>query len=139
MPPLRRGKGGAAMTGNSGSAAPRDGQRYDAAQSVPLRLVEEMVAAAIRAPSMHNSQPWRFRFEPGRQTIELYADPQRMLRFGDPDGRAVHIACGAALLNLRRAAWWAGRQPMVRLIPTVTDRLLLATVRLAGPCQPQAE
>ena len=110
-----------------------------AAESVPLRLVEEMVAAAVRAPSMHNTQPWRFRFEPGRQTIELYADPERMLRFGDPEGRAVHIACGAALLNLRLAAVVAGRQPLVRLIPTVTERLLLATVRLAGPCQLQPE
>jgi hypothetical protein len=58
-----------------------------------------------------------------------------MLRFGDPDGRAVHIACGAALLNLRLAAAVAGRLPVVRLIPTVTQRLLLATLRLAGPWQ----
>ncbi len=43
------------MTGNGGSAAPRDGQRDEAAQSVPLRLVEEMVAAAVRAPSMHST------------------------------------------------------------------------------------
>ncbi len=51
---------------------------------VPLTMVEELVAAAILAPSMHNTQPWRFRFDPGDQTIELYADPARMLRFGDP-------------------------------------------------------
>ncbi len=109
------------------------------AGNVPLTMVQEMVAAAILAPSMHNTQPWRFRFSPGDQTIELYADPARMLRFGDPEGRAVHIACGAALLNLRLAAVAAGRQPQVRLIPTVTQRLLLATVRLAGPCQPQPD
>ena len=107
--------------------------------NVPLATVEELVAAAILAPSMHNTQPWRFRFDPGGQTIELYADPARMLRFGDPEGRAVHIACGAALLNLRLAATAAGRQPLVRLIPTVTQRLLLATVRLAGPCQSQPD
>jgi len=124
---------------NGASAEPRASQRDEPAESVPLHLVEELVAAAILAPSMHNTQPWRFRFEPGRQTIELYADPARMLRFGDPDGRAVHIACGAALLNLRLAAVVAGRQPLVRLIPAVTERLLLATVRLAGPCQPQAD
>jgi nitroreductase len=107
--------------------------------NVPLAIVEELVAAAILAPSMHNTQPWRFRFDPGRQTIALYADPARMLRFGDPDGRAVHIAGGAALLNLRLAAMAVGRQPMVRLIPSATQRLLLATVRLAGPGQPQPD
>ena len=133
-------EGGAAMSDRNGAfAAPHGGAQDEPAESVPLRLVEEMVAAAVRAPSMHNTQPWRFRFEPGRQTIELYADPERTLRFGDPEGRAVHIACGAALLNLRLAAMVAGRQPVVRLIPTVTERLLLATVRMAGPCQPQSE
>ena len=128
------------MTHHNGAFAARPGgHRDEPAGNVPLPLVEDLVAAAILAPSMHNTQPWRFRFEPGRPDIELYADPARMLRFGDPDGRAVHIACGAALLNLRLAAVVAGRQPLVRLIPTVTQRLLLATVRLAGPCQPQPD
>jgi nitroreductase len=102
---------------------------------VPPRLVADLVAAATLAPSMHNTQPWRFRYQPASQTIELYADPARMLQFGDPDGRAAHIACGAALLNLRLAAVVAGRQPVLRLIPADTQRLLLATVRLAGPGQ----
>ncbi|HEY2127889.1 MAG TPA: nitroreductase family protein [Streptosporangiaceae bacterium] len=124
---------------NGASAAPPGGQPDEPAGNVPLAMVEELITAAILAPSMHNTQPWQFRFDPGCQTIELYADPARMLRFGDPDGRAVHIACGAALLNLRLAAIVAGRQPLVRLIPTVTQRLLLATVRLAGPCQPQPD
>jgi nitroreductase len=102
---------------------------------VPPGLAADLVAAATLAPSMHNTQPWRFRYEPASQTIELYADPDRMLRFGDPDGRAAHIACGAALLNLRLAAIVAGRQPVLRLIPDATRRLLLATVRLAGPAE----
>ncbi len=128
------------MTHRNGAlAAPGGGQRDEPPEPVPVRLLEDLVAAAILAPSQHNTQPWRFRFDPGRQVIELYADPARMLRFADPDGRGVYIACGAALLNLRLAAAAAGRQAVVRLIPTVTQRLLLATVRLAGPSQPHPD
>jgi hypothetical protein len=52
-------------------------------------------------------------FDPASQTISLSADPARMLRVGDPDSRALHIACGAALFNLRLAIAVAGRQPVV--------------------------
>ncbi len=106
---------------------------------LPREMVVELVAAATMAPSMHNTQPWRFRSDRRRQTIELYADPARMLPSGDPDGRALHIACGAALFNLRLAAAVAGRQPVVTLIPDPGQPLLLATVRLAGPGQPQQQ
>jgi nitroreductase len=95
------------------------------------RLVEELLAAATAAPSMHNTQPWRFRVS--QEAIELRADPERMLQVADPSGRAVHIACGAALLNLRLAAAAAGREPVVTLLPDPDQPLLLATVRLAGP------
>jgi nitroreductase len=95
------------------------------------RLVEELLAAATAAPSMHNTQPWRFRVS--QDAIELRADPERMLRVADPAGRAVHIACGAALFNLRLAAAIAGREPVITLLPDPGQPLLLATVRLAGP------
>jgi len=123
------------MNRNRTFAGPPGGKPATPPENVPQHVVEELVAAAILAPSMHNTQPWRFRFEPASETFELSADPARTLRFGDPDGRAVHIACGAALLNLRLAAAVAGRDPVVRLIPAVTQPLLLATVRLAGPWQ----
>jgi nitroreductase len=110
-----------------------------AGPDLPRQAMADLVAAATQAPSMHNTQPWRFRFEPATQTIGLYADPARMLRFADPDGRALHIACGAALFNLRLAATVAGRQPVVRLLPDPGQLLLLATVRLAGPCRPQPD
>ena len=95
------------------------------------RLVDELLTAATAAPSMHNTQPWRFRVS--QEAIELRADPERMLPVVDPAGRAVHIACGAALLNLRLAAAVAGREPVVQLLPYPDEPLLLATVRLAGP------
>ena len=87
---------------------------------------------AALAPSMHNTQPWKFRVLQDSQTIELRADPARMLRHGDPHGRAVHIACGAALLNLRLAVAAGGREPVTRLLPDPAEPLLLATVRIGG-------
>jgi nitroreductase len=98
--------------------------------------VAELVHAATLAPSMHNTQPWRFRLLRDAETIELYADPDRMLPRSDPHGRAVHIGCGAALFNLRVAAATAGRQALVRLLPATSEPLLLASVRLAGQHRP---
>jgi len=102
----------------------------------PEAQVAKLLHAATLAPSMHNTQPWRFRVLWDIETIELYADPERMLPHSDPHGRAVHIACGAALLNLRVAAAAAGMLAMVRLLPAPAEPMLLATVRLAGPQRP---
>jgi nitroreductase len=99
-------------------------------------VIAGLLRAATLAPSMHNTQPWRFRVLRASQEIELYADPARMLRYSDPHGRAVHIACGAAILNLRLAVLMAGREPLVRLLPDPGQPLLLATLRLAGPHRP---
>lgn len=102
--------------------------------SGPTRdLVEQLLRAAVAAPSMHNTQPWRFRLRPASSVIEMYADPARQLPYGDPSGRAVHIACGAALFNLRLATEVAGWLPDVALLPDPGAPLLLATVRLGEP------
>jgi nitroreductase len=98
---------------------------------------EVLVEAATAAPSLRNSQPWRFIARLADRVIEVYADPARTLRRGDPRGRAVHIACGSALFNLRMAAAHAGWEPVARLLPCPRDPLLLASVRLAGPYRPR--
>ncbi|MBV1850475.1 Acg family FMN-binding oxidoreductase [Catellatospora tritici] len=84
----------------------------------------DVVAAAVRAPSLHNSQPWRFRNRNG--TIEVYADPTRSLLVADPTGWALRIACGAATLNARLALAAMGLAAHVRLLPDPDDPLLLA-------------
>jgi hypothetical protein len=59
-------------------------------------------------------------------------NPARMLPSADPHGRAAHIACGAALFNLRIAAAVAGLRLNIRLLPDPGQRLLLAEILLAG-------
>ena len=90
-----------------------------------------LIEVAGRAPSLHNTQPWRFTV--GRDAIELHADPGRRLRV-DPDGREIVISCGAALFGLRLAVRSLGRQPVVELLPEPGTHSL-ARVRL-GPAAP---
>lgn len=96
-------------------------------------MIEELLRAASAAPSMHNTQPWRFQVGDGGRVLELHADPARQLLYSDPSGRAMHIACGAALFNLRLAVAMAGRRPIVLILPDPGRPLLLATVRLGAP------
>ncbi|MFD3733698.1 Acg family FMN-binding oxidoreductase [Streptomyces sp. NPDC058632] len=102
----------------------------------PEPLSDERVAALVRdaaaAPSMHNVQPWRFCYVRGSHTLHLRADPDRVLPHADPDRRALHLGCGAALLNLRVAAVHEGLHPAIRLLPDPADPALLASVRLSG-------
>jgi nitroreductase len=115
---------------------PPPGRSAVAPGPLPPEVITQALKAAALAPSMHNTQPWRFRVVRAGKSIELYADPSRMLRHADPDGRAVHIACGAALFNLRVAIAMAGRHAVVTLLPDPDQPVLLAVVRLAGPYRP---
>lgn len=86
-----------------------------------------MLEAAVAAPSIHNSQPWRFLVGPRR--IELYADPARQLRIADASGRSLLISCGAALFDMRVAPEHLGFHPRVRLLPT-DNPILVATLEV---------
>lgn len=82
----------------------------------------------MRAPSLHNSQPWAFAV--GARHIELYADASRQLPHADPSGRSLLISCGAALFNLRVAAGHLGMHPRVRVLPDPDDPTLVALVQV---------
>jgi hypothetical protein len=88
-----------------------------------------LVATAARAPSVHNTQPWRFRVS--ESAVELYCDPRRKLQI-DPVGREMLISCGAALFGLRLAVRSLGYEPVVELLPDPGRLRLLARVRLGG-------
>jgi len=61
-------------------------------------LLAHLVEAANRAPSAHNTQPWRLRWQ-GNE-LHVCVTEQRMLRVADPDGFDTLHAIGALLENL---------------------------------------
>ncbi|MGW1362199.1 Acg family FMN-binding oxidoreductase [Streptomyces chartreusis] len=101
-------------------------------QSEPhgLRDVTALVGDAVRAPSMHNAQPWSFRYVTGDHLLHMRADLTRAMPRTDPRHRALYIGCGAALFNLRVAAAHAGLATEVRMLPDPADPLLVAVVGL---------
>ncbi|WP_369263603.1 nitroreductase family protein [Streptomyces sp. R35] len=94
--------------------------------------VAALVHDAVAAPSMHNTQPWHFRYLRRGRAFEEWADFERAVPHSGPDTRGLHLGCGAALLNLRAAIVHEGRHPETLLLPDLTDRALLASARLAG-------
>ena len=78
--------------------------------------------AGIRAPSLHNSQPWSFRLRDGG--IEVLADTSRQLPVADSGGWAVRIACGAAVFNARLALAVSGVPAQVMLRPPGADPVI---------------
>jgi nitroreductase len=102
--------------------------------AVTTDLFRRAVAGAVRAPSMHNVQPWRFRL--AESAIEVRIDTERSLPATDAEGWGARVACGAAVTNIWLVLADAGIRPEVSLFPDPDDRRLAATVRAAGPHHP---
>jgi nitroreductase len=92
---------------------------------------DELLHAAVAAPSMHNTQPWRFGFT-GR-TVEVYRDRARELPAEDPSRRMLFVSLGASIFNLRVAAAARGMGSQVRHLVDQRRPDLVAVVELGGP------
>ena len=73
------------------------------------RALSNAATAAAHAPSIHNTQPWRWRLT--YNELDLYLDHSRSLEVTDPDSRLAILSCGAALhhalVSLAADGWHA--------------------------------
>jgi hypothetical protein len=89
---------------------------------------------ATRAPSIHNTQPWRFALEGG--VLEVHADWSRQLRVLDPSGRQLILSCGCAVFNARAALAGSGYPARVERFPDPTRPGLVARIVVGESHQP---
>ncbi|WP_439951835.1 Acg family FMN-binding oxidoreductase, partial [Mycobacterium avium] len=90
----------------------------------------EVITAAIElachAPSLHNSQPWRW--VAGSTGVDLFVDPRRTVKSADKSGREAIISCGAALDHFRVAMAAAGWSSNVAQFPNPNNLDHLASI-----------
>ncbi|WP_407939941.1 Acg family FMN-binding oxidoreductase [Micromonospora tarapacensis] len=91
----------------------------------------EAAAMAGHAPSVHNSQPWRWRVLPDALELRVVRDEQ--LAATDPEGELVTLSCGAALHHARLALAAEGWSATVQRMPDPADPDLLARLTDARP------
>jgi nitroreductase len=104
-------------------------------EHVSLTVMASAVADAVLAPSVYNTQPWKFHLAGDR--IELFADRSRQAMVLDPTGRQLYISCGAALHHLEVALRGAGCDLTIEVLPDNNKDHLAAIV--VKPGQPPDE
>lgn len=94
--------------------------------AVDSEIIKAAVQLACRAPSLHNSQPWRWVLE-GRE-LQLFVDTNRIPAAADKSGRESLISCGAALDHCRVAMAASGWTANVDRFPNPNDPRHLASI-----------
>jgi len=94
--------------------------------SIDPKTLASVVQLACRAPSVHNSQPWRMTARDGE--LRLFLEPHRVPHATDRSGREAMISCGALLDHLRAAAAAAGWKAHIARFPNPNELDHLATI-----------
>lgn len=100
------------------------------------RDVLAMAEAARWAPSVHNTQPWRFVAR--ADGLDVVVDDSRALPVLDPTGRLRTVSCGAAVGAAAVAATARGYGTQVRLLPHGPRGRLVARVTCTSRRTPTA-
>jgi nitroreductase len=107
-----------------------DAMTHPTDPEVATHALAEAAAAAGYAPSILNTQPWRWRHT--ADTLELRLVRGRVLPVTDPDGRLATLSCGVALHHARVALAAQGWHATVTRMPPGGDPDLLARLHVEG-------
>jgi hypothetical protein len=94
--------------------------------AMPRGVIDDAVRLACRAPSFHNSQPWRF-VGGASGVLDLFVDHSRLVD-ADPSGRQALISCGALLDHLMVATAGVGWVANVDYFPNPNNPTHLASI-----------
>ncbi|OBG83516.1 NAD(P)H nitroreductase [Mycobacterium sp. E802] len=92
-------------------------------------VLTNAVQLASRAPSLHNTQPWRL--IAGSGGVQLHLDPNRVVTATDRSAREAIISCGVFLDHLRVAMAAGGWSTTVERFPNPNDLDHLATLQFS--------
>jgi nitroreductase len=106
-------------------------------QSPDSAIIGAALALAVRAPSIHNSQPWRWRV--GAANVNLFIDPARRLSHVDPAGRGMVLSCGVALQHFTVALSALGWATEVHRFPNPRDSNHVASIDIIGSSTSDAD
>jgi hypothetical protein len=95
------------------------------------QLLYDAAVAATRAPSILNTQPWRWRV--GHGTLSLWADPSRQVLSIDPERRLLTLSCGGALHHGYTLIRARGHDADVSRCQRGAQPDLLAEITVGGP------
>lgn len=108
---------------------PREAGGAFPAKGTTREKMMHLLRLAVLAPSIHNTQPWKFSVDRGR--IGIFADRARWLAVADPDQRDMRMSLGCVLENLLIAARHYGYQPEVTYAPRASSPDFVAMVDLS--------
>jgi nitroreductase len=92
------------------------------------KTIRTALTMAVRAPSVHNTQPWLWRV--ADNSVHLYSNPSLRLPITDPDSRDLTISCGIALNHCAVAFAALGWLAKVHRFPNPADSSHLAAMEL---------
>lgn len=97
---------------------------------VTKALIIKIIDYARLAPSVHNTQPWRFSIQDSG--IAIFVEPSRALEAGDPTGRELWVSIGICIEATLQAARGLGIKATITSLQTDTRTQAVAVIHCSS-------